>query len=139
VRGGLPYDPCVTSQSERPRSVEVGREGSPTSSIDTDALLDAVIGIISDLDLRSTLERIVAAASGLVDARFAALGVLDRRGDALTEFITVGLTEQERRRISPLPRGYGILGLLIKEPRPLRLHDLTAHPEAYGFRSIPLR
>jgi GAF domain len=96
------------------------------------ALLDAVVGIGTDLDLRSTLERIVAAACRLTGARYAALGVLgaDR---TLTEFITHGLSEQDRRLIGELPRGHGVLGLLIEDPRPIRLPDITAHPRAYGF------
>src|SRR5262249_44038962 len=68
----------------------------------------------------------------LVGARYAALGVLgpDRK---LVEFIHVGLDEHLREQIGDLPTGGGILGLLIKEPRPLRLHDLTEHPQSYGF------
>src|SRR3954471_5334921 len=96
------------------------------------ALLDAVVGIGTDLDLRSTLGRIVAAACRLTGARYAALGVLgaDR---TLTEFITHGLSEQDRRLIGELPRGHGVLGLLIEDPRPIRLPDITAPPPAYGF------
>ncbi len=127
----MTYDPSVASEDLR--SAEVARERPAAASIDADALLDAVMGIISDLDLRPTLERIVAAAAHLVDARFAALGVLDHGGEALSEFITIGLTEHERERIGTLPHGRGILGLLIREPYPLRLHDLRAHPDSYGF------
>ncbi|MFC4040295.1 GAF domain-containing protein [Dactylosporangium siamense] len=96
------------------------------------ALLDAVVGIGSDLDLHSTLERIVQAACRLADARYGALGVIgpDRM---LIEFINHGVTAQERADIGDLPRGHGVLGLLIEEPRPIRLHDITQHPRAYGF------
>ncbi|WSG48229.1 GAF domain-containing protein [Dactylosporangium sp. NBC_01737] len=96
------------------------------------ALLDAVVGIGSDLDLRSTLERIVQAACQLADARYGALGVIgpDRM---LVEFINHGVTAQERAEIGDLPRGHGVLGLLIEEPRPIRLEDITKHPRAYGF------
>ncbi|MEV4509977.1 GAF domain-containing protein [Dactylosporangium sp. NPDC049525] len=96
------------------------------------ALLDAVVGIGSDLDLHSTLERIVRAACQLADARYGALGVIgpDRM---LVEFINHGVTEQERARIGDLPRGHGVLGLLIEEPWPIRLEDITQHPRAYGF------
>jgi signal transduction histidine kinase len=103
------------------------------TSTPADALLDAVIAVISDLELQSLLERIVTAAARLADARFAALGVLDQRGESLDQFITVGLSPDERARIGSLPRGRGILGLLITEPQPLRLHDLKAHPNSYGF------
>ncbi|WP_432843884.1 sensor histidine kinase [Dactylosporangium sp. CA-092794] len=96
------------------------------------ALLDAVVGIGSDLDLHSTLERIVEAACRLADARYGALGVIgsDRM---LVEFIHHGVTRGERDSIGELPRGHGVLGLLIDEPTPIRLEDITQHPRAYGF------
>ncbi|WP_407567217.1 GAF domain-containing protein [Polymorphospora sp. A560] len=96
------------------------------------ALLDAVVGIGTDLDLRSTLSRIVTAACELAGARYGALGVVgpDRR---LTEFITHGLSPQEHAAIGDLPHGRGVLGLLIDDPRPVRLPDITRHPRSYGF------
>ncbi|WP_433066731.1 GAF domain-containing protein [Dactylosporangium sp. CS-033363] len=96
------------------------------------ALLDAVVAIGSDLDLHSTLERIVEAACTLADARYGALGVIgaDRM---LVEFINHGVTPEQRAAIGDLPRGHGVLGLLIDEPRPIRLKDITEHPRAYGF------
>jgi signal transduction histidine kinase len=96
------------------------------------ALLEAVVGIGSDLELRATLERIVVAACRLVDARYGALGVIGRDG-TLVEFITHGLTEAEHRRIGALPRGRGVLGLLIKDPSPVRLPDISQHEQSYGF------
>jgi signal transduction histidine kinase len=96
-------------------------------------LLDAVIGIGADLDLSATLRRIVVAATSLVDARYGALGVLDATGAALSEFITVGIDDEMRAEIGELPKGHGILGLLIADPRPIRLPDLREHPESYGF------
>ncbi|HET8661642.1 MAG TPA: GAF domain-containing sensor histidine kinase [Micromonosporaceae bacterium] len=96
------------------------------------ALLDAVVAIATDLDLHATLERIVAAACRLVGARYGALGVLDNdRG--LAAFITCGMSEEQRAAIGQLPRGRGVLGLLIDDPRPLRLADITRHPSSYGF------
>ncbi len=96
------------------------------------ALLDAVVGIGTDLDLHSTLHRIVVAACRLTDARYGALGVVgpDR---TLTDFVTHGLSEENHRLIGELPHGHGVLGLLIEDPRPIRLPDITAHPRAYGF------
>jgi signal transduction histidine kinase len=96
------------------------------------ALLDAVVAIGADLDLRSTLQRIVAAACRLAGARYGALGVIgsDRM---LVEFITHGVDPQTHAAIGDLPRGHGVLGLLIEEPRPIRLEDITRHPRAYGF------
>ncbi|MFJ6281370.1 GAF domain-containing sensor histidine kinase [Arthrobacter subterraneus] len=95
-------------------------------------LLGAFAAIAEDLGLDAVLERVIAAACQLVDARFGALGVIgtDRM---LSHFITVGLENEEIRRIGPLPTGHGVLGLLIDEPRPLRLSDLREHPLAYGF------
>jgi len=96
------------------------------------ALLEAVVGIGSDLELSATLERIVVAACRLVDARYGALGVIGRDG-TLVEFITHGLSEAEHRRIGHLPRGQGVLGLLIKDPRPVRMPDIGRHEQSYGF------
>jgi signal transduction histidine kinase len=96
------------------------------------SLLQAVVGIGSDLDLHSTLERIIKAACELVGARYGALGVIgpDRH---LVEFITEGVTPAEHRRIGNLPMGRGLLGLLIDEPKPVRLPDIARHPRSYGF------
>jgi signal transduction histidine kinase len=96
------------------------------------ALLDAVVGIGTDLDLHSTLVRIVAAGCRLTGAKYGALGVIgpDR---TLVEFVTEGIGPEQHRLIGDLPRGHGVLGLLIEDPRPIRLPDITAHPRAYGF------
>ncbi len=96
-------------------------------------LVDAVLSISADLDLTSVLERIIAAAVELVDARYGALGVLDETGTRLANFLTVGLDSETYAAIGDLPQGHGILGLLILEPKPLRLPDLTEHPDSYGF------
>ena len=96
------------------------------------ALLDAVVAISSDLDMHSVLNRIVVSACEITGARYGALGVLGSSG-GLIDFITFGLTEQEHQAIGGLPRGHGILGLLIDHPEPLRLKHLQAHPKSYGF------
>lgn len=96
-------------------------------------LLDAVLSIGSELDLPTVLQRIVEAATELVDARYGALGVLDEAGERLSDFLTVGIDDEGRRRIGNLPEGHGILGLLIVEPRPIRLPDLGEHPDSFGF------
>jgi signal transduction histidine kinase len=98
------------------------------------SLLQAVIGISADLDLRSVLERIVKAASELSGARYGALGVLGA-DEHLADFITYGITDEEGARIGPLPQGHGILGLLIRQPKPIRLGRLAQHPDSYGFPS----
>ncbi|MFL6053908.1 MAG: GAF domain-containing protein [Actinoallomurus sp.] len=96
------------------------------------ALLEAVVSIGSDLELETVLGRIVEAATTLVEARYGALGVIGD-GGRLVQFITVGVGEEEIAEIGHWPHGHGILGLLIKEPRPLRLPDLAAHPDSAGF------
>lgn len=98
-------------------------------------LLDAVAAVGADLDLPAMLRRIIAAAAELADARYGALGVLDESGTELAEFITVGLSDDEISAIGHLPKGHGILGLLIVDKEPLRLPDLTRHPDSYGFPS----
>lgn len=97
------------------------------------ALLDAVVAVSADLDLPEVLTRIVRSASALVDSRYGALGVLGPGGEHLVEFITSGVTEEERARIGDLPRGHGLLGLLIREPHPRRVRDISSHPDSFGF------
>jgi signal transduction histidine kinase len=98
-------------------------------------LLEAVVAVGSGLDLESTLRRIVEAAVRLVDATYGALGVIGDKseGKRLAEFIPVGLSEEEIARIHHWPEGRGLLGLLIDDPRPLRLADIAAHPRSSGF------
>jgi signal transduction histidine kinase len=95
-------------------------------------LLEAVIAIGSGLELEAMLRRIVEAAVDLVDARYGALGVIGE-GQRLVEFIPVGLDAAEIERIHHWPEGRGLLGLLIKDPHPLRLSDIGTHPESSGF------
>ena len=110
----------------------------PSAALSTEerlgGLLDAVVGLAGDLDLGSVLERIATVAGRLVGAEYAALAVLgtgpERR---LREFVTHGLTDAQRAEIGDLPRGHGILGLIIDEPGPLRLEHLGDHPASFGF------
>ncbi|MHC5705362.1 sensor histidine kinase [Streptomyces tirandamycinicus] len=95
-------------------------------------LLDAVLSIGTDLDLDVVLRRITESAVTLVDARYGALGVLGEE-DRIRRFITVGMDEGTIEAIGQYPEGQGILGLLIKEPEPLRLADLGRHPGSVGF------
>jgi signal transduction histidine kinase len=97
------------------------------------ALLDAVMAVSADLELADVLTRIVRSACELVDAKYGALGVLGADGEHLMEFVTRGLTKEEHEAIGDLPRGHGVLGLLIREPRPRRLRDIAGHPDSYGF------
>lgn len=96
-------------------------------------LLAATQAIATDLSLPDMLRRIVEAARDLVEAKYVALGVLAREG-GLAEFIHVGMSEETVAEISAgLPHGRGILGLLIDDPKPLRLADLSQHSSSYGF------
>ncbi|KIA73069.1 redox sensor histidine kinase response regulator DevS [Arthrobacter sp. MWB30] len=111
----------------------VARAGELLQAQDrTRGLLEAVVAVAEDLGLESVLERVVASACDLLRARYGALGVIGEDG-GLSHFITVGIDEDLASRIGPLPTGHGVLGLLITDPLPLRLHDLSRHPNAYGF------
>jgi signal transduction histidine kinase len=100
-------------------------------------LLDAVVAISSDLSLPHVLRRIIESAVDLVDARYGALGVIGpgqtdlERG--LVEFITVGADQATIAAMAHYPEGRGILGLLITDPKPRRIQDLTKHEASYGF------
>jgi signal transduction histidine kinase len=95
-------------------------------------LLDAVLAVASGVELEATLRRIVQAAVDLVDARYGALGVLAPTG-GISRFIHIGLDEQTRAKMGPLPEGKGLLGQLIVGERPLRLSDLSRHEASVGF------
>lgn len=95
-------------------------------------LLDAVVGIAAGLEIDATLERIVSAATQLVQARYGALGVLGADG-RISQFIHVGMDEDTRANLGHLPEGRGLLGQLIEDPQPLRLADLSQHPKSAGF------
>ncbi|MCK2213815.1 GAF domain-containing protein [Actinomadura sp. ATCC 31491] len=96
------------------------------------ALLEAVVSVGSDLDLETVLRRIVETATKLVDASYGALGVVGQE-QTLLQFIPVGLSDEEIAAIEHWPHGLGLLGLLIKDARPLRLGRISDHPESYGF------
>ena len=97
------------------------------------ALFDATVALTSELSLQSLLQRLVETAAALTGARYAALGVIDETGGALERFVTTGVDAATHAAIGELPRGRGILGILIREAKPLRLHDLTADPRSVGF------
>lgn len=92
----------------------------------------SVLAVTSELELDTVLRRIVDLAAELAGARYAALGIPGLDGE-LISFITSGMTEAEEERIGHRPRGLGILGLLLIEPRTIRLADLTSHPASVGF------
>jgi signal transduction histidine kinase len=98
-------------------------------------VLEATLLIEADLDLPTLLRHIVDEACTMANARYGALGVLNHDRTALSEFVTVGIEPDEEARIGPRPTGLGILGLLIDDPRPLRITHLNGHPESHGFPS----
>lgn len=95
-------------------------------------MFSAVVAVAAGLELGATLRRIVQAAVDLVDATYGALGVLGPDGD-LTEFVHVGIDQATQNAIGELPKGRGILGLLVHHPVPIRLDDMVSHPSAVGF------
>ncbi|WP_031464844.1 GAF domain-containing sensor histidine kinase [Sciscionella sediminilitoris] len=98
-----------------------------------DGLLEAMLAVASGLELDATLRRIVHAAIELVDCRYGALGVLDPSAAGLSQFVYEGIEEHTRELIGELPRGHGLLGLLIEQPKAVRLENLAAHPASVGF------
>lgn len=114
-----------------------------------EALIQAGLILASELSLPAVLQKIVALAAQVADARYGALGVLASTGEEIHDFITVGVTEEERRAIGNLPRGEGILGALINDPEPLRLRRITDdsrsvgfppnHPPMTSFLGVPVR
>jgi signal transduction histidine kinase len=97
------------------------------------ALFDAALAINSELSLDSLLQRLVETAAALTGARYAALGVIDEAGTGLERFVTTGVDAETHAAIGDLPRGRGILGVLIREAVPLRLHELSEDPRSVGF------
>ncbi|GAQ59964.1 redox sensor histidine kinase response regulator DevS [Streptomyces scabiei] len=97
------------------------------------SLLEAVLSVGRELELEQALRSIVEAAAVLVDAEYAALGVIGPDGRRLSAFHTVGVSEEQIARIGPYPEGHGILGELIRHPEPLRLAKLSEHRASYGF------
>src|SRR6266540_5587060 len=105
---------------------------SPSRRDRNSMLLEAGMTLASQLSLPAILQRLADLAVELTEARYGALGVLGRDG-MLVDFITTGMTEDQRRAIGHLPVGRGILGVLIRDVRPLRLVDLTQDPRSVGF------
>ena len=96
-------------------------------------VLHTGIALSSELSLDALLQRIVEAAAELTGAQYAALGVIDRSGQALERFLTTGIDAETHALIGDLPRGRGILGALIRDAETLRLHDLGEDPRSVGF------
>ena len=96
-------------------------------------LLDVGRALVGELDPEAVLDRILEEACAITGAQYAALGVLAEQRSALERFLTRGIDAGTHRAIGDLPRGRGVLGVLIEDPRPLRLADVGEHPQSYGF------
>src|SRR3954453_15935903 len=96
-------------------------------------LIEVGRSLVTVLDPEVVLERLLEVARELTGARYAAIGVLDEKRSGLERFVTAGIDEDTHRLIGDLPRGRGVLGVLITDPRPLRLADVGMHAQSYGF------
>jgi signal transduction histidine kinase len=96
-------------------------------------LIDVGCGLLSQLEPEAVLDQVLETAREITGARYAALGILDRERRELERFITRGIDAETHRSIGDLPRGRGILGVLIDDPRPLRIPGVGAHAKSYGF------
>ena len=99
----------------------------------TRGVLTVARSVLEQLDTDQVLDRVLDAACELTGAQYAALGVLDESRNSLARFVTRGINEDDRRVIGTLPTGRGVLGELIRHPKPLRMADVGSHPYSYGF------
>lgn len=106
---------------------------SGTDVVPVRRLLEVGRALVSDLEMPAILRRVLTAAREITGARYAAVGVLGEDRERLAEFIVEGIDDRTRAEIGDTPRGRGVLGALISDPRPLRLDDVTKHPRSYGF------
>jgi signal transduction histidine kinase len=97
-----------------------------------DRLIRSGLALASELSLETVLQRIVESAAEVTDAQYGALGVLGLDG-RIAQFVTTGISDDQRAAIGDPPTGHGILGVLIEDPRPLRIRNLSEHPLSYGF------
>jgi len=123
-----PSEPSPSAVPRLGAALRLPRSGDAAAS-----LLHAVLAVGQDLDLHEVLQRIVRSACAMVGARYGALGVLRPDREGLIDFITDGLPPERIAEIGRLPSGRGVLGLLIREPQPLRLADVAAHPDSIGM------
>jgi signal transduction histidine kinase len=107
--------------------------GAPSEELWIRRLLEVGRALVTELDLAVVLDRVLETARELTGARYAALGILNEERTELDQFLTAGVDEDTHRAIGDLPRGRGVLGVLIEHPHPLRLKDVGQHPSSYGF------
>jgi signal transduction histidine kinase len=96
-------------------------------------LIDVGRSLLSQLDLEVVLDQVLETAREITGARYAAMGILDRERRELERFVTRGIDDEAHRAIGDLPRGRGILGVLIDSPQPLRVPRVGEHAKSYGF------
>ena len=131
---GLPCCSRRSGQSLRLAVASNPRDMSQQTALDRlRVLVNAGIALSSELSLDALLQQLVETAAQLTGAQYAALGVIDRTGQALERFLTTGVDPETQAAIGDLPRGRGILGVLIRDAQPLRLHDLGDDPRSVGF------
>jgi signal transduction histidine kinase len=106
---------------------------APSEDVRLRQLLDVGRTLVTELELQAVLDRVLETAREITGARYAALGILNEQRTELQQFLTSGVDEQTRAAIGELPRGRGVLGVLIEHPEPLRLADVAVHPLSYGF------
>src|SRR5215204_1318120 len=118
---------------DRHSDSQTGQAHGQLSEKELRKLLKVGRSLVAELDVETVLRHVLETARDLTRARYAALGILDERKEELERFVFVGIDEETRRLIGPLPRGRGVLGELIRNPEPLRLSDVTQHRRSYGF------
>ena len=106
---------------------------TPSTQQRLERLVVTTSALIAEVSIDGVLNQVVRSAAELIGAHYAAVGVLAPDGRLLESFTTYGIDDELRARIGPPPRGHGILGLVIREARPMRLPDLARHPDSYGF------
>lgn len=138
AKGLWPHDEAFFIGVGRPTTPD--RHGrSATEGVDTpepsrlEQLVLAGLSLTSEASLDGVLHRVVVIAAEVIGARYTAIGVLAPDGRVLERFITHGLSDEERAAMGPPPAGHGVLGLLLREGRPIRLPDLVRHPDSFGF------
>jgi len=132
----------------RPRG---SRDGRPAAGSQDDVLRqvsEVVLAVARQLSTRDVLQMIVRSARSLVRARYAALGVPDDQG-SFAEFVVDGISQRQQRAIGPIPRQHGLLGVLLREGKPIRVDDIradprfewwpSAHPDMSDFLGVPIR
>lgn len=123
VTGGHEYD-CSVFKRDTSKTLEVDRLRQ---------LIALGPALVAELDLDTLFSRLLETALSITGARYAALGILDKERRELERFVNRGFSEDQIRTIGELPRGRGVLGVLIQDPRPLRLTEVTGHPKSSGF------